>query len=107
MGIAEFFTTIWEFINQGIFDILRDFAVWGLAKLTVWWFQAKLQSIQVAFGICQSVIADLNLSGMIASAFAGVDSKYMTLVTYARMPEAINLVSSAALTRWVLSIVGI
>lgn len=107
MGIGDFFQAIWDFISHDIYIVLEEFGIWCLAKLVVWWFEMKIKTMLLTFTVCSSVIADLNLSATINQAFGSIDSRLLYVSTYARMPEAINAIMSALLTKFVMRFVGL
>jgi hypothetical protein len=101
-------------INQEIIDFrqtgIYHFFVEWFAELMKWfyvgWYKSKLFAITFAWDVAQEILSSLNLSDAIESAFNSLDSKLLAVVSFFRIPEGLNLILSAYVTRMVLTFMG-
>lgn len=104
--IVDGFNAIIEFINQGIYDFFKEL----LARFVIWYtitlIEFKIWAIQFAWDIAKQVLIDLNFSAFINQAFSAIDSRIVSALTFFRIPECINILASAAVTKYILRMVG-
>ena len=101
-------------INQEIEDFrstgIYQFFVEWFAELMKWfyvgWYKSKLMALTFAWDVAQEILTSLNLSSAIESAFSMLDSKVSGVISFFRIPEALNLILSAYVTRMVLTFMG-
>jgi hypothetical protein len=74
--------------------------VWCL----ITYLEIKLYMMQVSYDLASSILDAINISGIIGSAFSSMDSSILGAVTYLRIPEAINIILSAMVTRFVMDL---
>jgi len=101
--IGAFFQYIVDFL-VAIADFFTQAFVFFIAKLTIWYWELKISSVKMVYSIASQVLADVNVSSYLASAFSNSD--LMQLATSCRIPEAINIVLSAMLTKFILRFLG-
>ncbi|WP_148716522.1 DUF2523 family protein [Chitinolyticbacter meiyuanensis] len=104
--MIEFFNAVWQFITVGIWDWAEHSIIWALAKLTVWWWQTKIEFAGMVWDVCKDVLADLKISETIELYAGRLDSKITRGLIEARVPDAANMVLNAALTKKILNFVG-
>lgn len=73
------------------------------AYIFIWWLKFKIFAVQHAWGVASAVIAQLGISTAIDSAWNAIDSTTMSYLTFFKVPDAINVLVSARVTRMVLS----
>lgn len=102
--------TIIEFFNH-ILDVIRDLPDtsdtywervigWGI----VLYFEVKLAAIEFAYAVASTIMSALNLSQVINMGWSALDSQTLGVLTYLRIPESINMILSAFVTRFVLDL---
>lgn len=91
-GIYQFFTK-W----------FAEFIKWYMVA----WYKAKLTSITFAWDVASEILSSLNISQQINMAFSALDSRVVQIISFFRIPEAINIVLSAYTTRFVLNFLGL
>lgn len=100
-----------EFITDWL-DWFSDFftgdgdepSIWehAMAWITIWWFKIKIAALASFWGVAEAVIDQLNISGSLNSAWASIDSELMGYLTFFRIPEALNIILQARITRFIL-----
>ncbi len=106
-GIVEFRQDVEDFRTTGIYE----FCVKWFAEFIKWsvivWYKFKLQSITFAWDVAKEILTSLDLSSAINESFSALDFKVVQIITFLRIPEAINIILSAYTTRLVLSFMGL
>lgn len=105
MEIADLFDLVWDFVTEGIFDLVKDAIIWFMGKLMIWYYEAAASSIEFAWDIASGVVDDLNLSDEIIDAFGQLSPTSAQALAFFRIPECINTVLSALGTRFVLKFI--
>lgn len=104
--IVEFFNRLVDFFQTGIYDYTTEayaqFVIWS----TVSMIRFKIAMIGFAWDVAQQIIQQLSLSSYINQAFAQLDSVLFNFICFLRVPEFVNLVMSAFVTRYVLNFMG-
>ena len=99
-----------QFDDFRTFGIYKFFTQW-FAEFIKWsmvgWFKFKLQSLTFAWDVASEILTSLNLSTVVESAFAQLDSKVVSIISFFRIPEAINMILSAYVTRLVMTFIGL
>lgn len=95
-----------EWLNSGQYGYWQQlFAYW-----VKWAIYGKIQFILWAlpftWGIAASVLDMLNVSQYLNDAWASLDSYILGWLTYLRIPDAINILINAFMTRVVLRFLG-
>lgn len=92
------------------FGSLKEAAdVWfeqALIWLAAWYIETKIWVLEVVWDFASAVIDSFNLSGLVNSAFASVDSRALLYINYFRVVDCINVVLNACVTRFLLSMIG-
>lgn len=102
----------------GIFEILGElkdffFATDGVSfwqRLQAWgiitWLKIQIMFIKYASGIALAIMDQLGISGLIAQAFSGVGGNIVQMFAALKVPDCVNLLVQAYITRFVLGFMG-
>ena len=105
-SVGEFFDFVGEFIKVGIYDLIveafAEFIIWSQIQLIYF----KMWTLGFAYDIAQEMIAQLNVSAFINQAWSSLGSKIVNLLTFFKVPTAINIILSARVTRFVLDLLS-
>lgn len=105
--VGSFFSDIWDYIQNGLYDFFTEwfaaFVIWS----TVAEVKFKLFAIQFAWDVAQNILAQLNISSALAAAWSSIDSDLLNALTFFNIPDAINVILSARVTRFVLNFMGL
>lgn len=102
--------TVIEFFNY-ILDAMHELpnttdSYWE--RIVMWlmivYFEIKLVAIEFSYGIASSILSALNLSDLISDGWSSINSDILGVLTYLRVPESINMILSAFLTRFILGL---
>lgn len=93
---------IGDFFITGVYDILVWFSALVIEKATLALLDFAIWSLPFAWDIAQQIIRDLDLSSLLHDAWSSLDSTMMGVATVLRIPEAVNLLISASITKYVL-----
>jgi hypothetical protein len=101
-AITAFFVNIFVFINEGIYDLLTEV----FSQLVEWYVIAaiefKIFVVVFLWGVAENLLANIELSSLINQAWANIDSQLMSYLTFLRIPEALNILLQASVTRFIL-----
>lgn len=101
--ISEFFDQFWTLL--GTFpDLINDWLVKSAAWFVIAATQAKIEFVKFSWEVAQEVLNQLNISATINQYWSSIDSKVMGVLTFLKLPEALNLILNAHLTRYVMGI---
>ena len=102
----SFFNQILDFTNNRIYqfvtEVFGQFVIWA----TVGLIKFKIMMLVFAWDVAQQIMAELNLSSYINAAFASLDSDLFGFICFFHIPEFVNIVVSALVTRYVLNFMG-
>lgn len=99
-----------EFFNY-ITDSMGNFAdnsdsFWE--RVVIWlsiaYLEVKLTALEFAYGIAYTIIDAAGISDAILNSWQGIPSTTVAVFAYLRIPDAINLLMSASLTRFILDL---
>jgi len=119
--LAQFFNNVIEFFtyfNQSINEFLEffrfgiyDFVTKAFAAFLIWstveYINFKIYIIGFAWDVAQSILSQLNISSALSAAWSSLDSSIASFATLLDIPEAINIIISARVTRFVLNFMGL
>jgi hypothetical protein len=105
--IAGFINDLWLFLQNGLYQFFTEwfaaFVIWS----TVAMLKAKLQLISFSWDVAQSVLVQLDISSFLSSAWSQMDSDVLNAITFFNIPDAINIILSASMTRYVMRFIGL
>lgn len=104
--IFDFFQMISDWLDNGIYDFFEEVYAQVLTWVVVWYIKCKIFAVTFAWGVAYNVLVNIGLSSAITSAWSGVDSTLLGYLTFLRLPECINLLLQALVTRFVLNFTG-
>lgn len=106
VGLFDLVQTLVDFIKNGIYQFIVDV----FAYIIVWWHKLKLMSlifmVQFSWDIASQIMQDLNITGFLNSMYAHLDNQILGVMLYFRIPEALNTILNAYLTRYIFRFLG-
>lgn len=91
-------TGIYEFTEQAFKEATAWYVV-GVVK-------AKIYLMGFAWDVAKIVLQNIGLSQFIASTWGSLDNQLVGYLTFFKVPDALNIVIQAYVTRFVLNIMG-
>lgn len=95
-----------DFVSTGIYQVLVKFTAWFIKWYMVGWWSAKLAALTFSWSVAQELINSLNLSEYINNAWGSLESRTLSMLVFFRVPEAVNIILSAAVTKFVFRFLG-
>lgn len=96
-----------NFRSTGIYAFFTEWFAEFMKWFYVGWYKSKLMAITFAYDVAQEVLTSLDMKSIIDSAFSALDFKVLQMISFFRIPEALNIIFSAYGTRMVLTFMGI
>ncbi|MEI6747373.1 MAG: DUF2523 family protein [Methylococcaceae bacterium] len=106
-SIVDIHQQIDDFRSTGIYQFFTKWFAEFLKWWVVGWYKFKLQAITFSWDVASEILSSLNLSTVVTSAFSQLDSKVISIISFFRIPEALNMILSAYVTRLVMTFIGI
>jgi|CXWL01.1.fsa_nt_gi hypothetical protein len=112
-GLADIFNAVTDF--QNYIEFLRS--TWIYAFFTRFFAEAvkwaileslkfKIMMITFSWDIAKELLASLQLSERLHSYFSGLNSDMLVFINFLKIPDAINIILSAHLTRFIMRFAG-
>ena len=102
--VIDFFSTALEFMESGIYEfadsVLERVAAWFI----IWQFELKLTFLDVAATIADTIVDSFDIAGKIEKLLGKVDAKVLAFVVWLRIPEALSMMLSAHIVRFILQL---
>lgn len=95
-----------DFFSVGIYHLLTQFTAWFIRWYMVGMWTAKLALLTFSWDVAQELISSLNLSVMLQTAWSSLESRTLSMLVFFRVPEAVNIILSAAVTKFVFRFLG-
>lgn len=99
--IASFFDSIHEWLSalgEWTDSVLVQLGAWYVIAIT----KAKIAFISYSWLVAQEVLNQLNISSTIQSYWGQIDSEVMGYISWFKIPEALNMLLNAGITRYVM-----
>jgi len=100
-GVMDFFGYIYNVLTN-FADNSDTFWERVLIWIAIAYFEFKTSMIQFIFPIVSSMISQIAISDHILSSWGDVDSSIVNLLSYLRIPEGINQILAAFVTRFIM-----
>jgi hypothetical protein len=95
-----------DWMNTGIYVFFEDL----LKEAVAWFVIAKIKfqiwALTFAWEVAKTIIFNLNIGMYIEQSFSQIDSMTMGYLNFFRIPDCVNLLVQAAVTRITLSVMG-
>jgi hypothetical protein len=105
--IVDFFNWLWGFLTTGIYDFFVELVAWLVIKTAIWWIEMQIYMIGFAWDVARTILDDLAISSHLAAAWGGVESETRDILSFFAVPEMVNIILSAAATKYVLRFLGV
>lgn len=112
-GIFDFFDWIADAIADftatfidGISAFVRRAYAYYIEAAVVIKLYLYVASLELAYGIAQEIANDLNLFGYLSTAISGLPSDVQYIMNLWGIPNAINIVINAYITKFVMNFMG-
>jgi len=97
---------IHKFLSDEVYQFLTKFVAWFVKWSVVAMWKIKLAVLKFAWDVAQEIITSLNISQYINAAWSSLNSQVLSMFVFFRVPEAVNIILSASVTKFVLRFIG-
>ena len=98
--------TVTNFFAIDLVQLLTKFTAWFIQWYMVALWKAKLAALTFSWGVAQQIITNLGISAYLNSAWSSLDSQVLNMLTFLRVPDAVNMILSASITKFVFKFLG-
>ena len=95
-----------DFFENSIYQFFVDL----FAYLIVWFQEMKLRwlifLVQFSWDIAKQIMQDLNITGFLNNMYNHLDSRILNVMLYFKIPDALNTIINAYLTRYIFRFLG-
>lgn len=106
MDIFDQLSQLLDWFYTGIYDFIVDTASYFIALSVKWSLFSTLALIDFSWDVAKDLLSDLGISEFIASMYSHFDSKIMDILLFFRIPEFVNTIMGAHMTRFVFQFLG-
>lgn len=101
----EFLQSISDFFQVGIYEWFKETAAYFMQTLIIWWIKCQIWGITFAWEIAGNILQALNINAQINAAFGGLPPQVISGMQFFKIPEGLNLLITAGMTRFVLGFI--
>lgn len=105
-SIIDLRQTVSDFFTTDLYTFVTNATAWFIQWAVVAMWKAKLAALTFSWGVAQQLIINLNISGYLNTAWASLDSRVMSALAFFRIPDAVNMIISAGVTKFVFRFLG-
>ncbi len=106
MDIFEQIGIFLDWIYTGIYDFVVDTAAYLIALSVKATLYSTLALIDFSWDIAQQLLSDLGISQFLNSMYSQFNFQIMEILLYFRIPEFINTILGAHMTKFVFNFLG-
>lgn len=93
---------IFEFLNSGLYAFVTETLKYLIGWVVIFWIQIKIFSLSFFWGVAGVVIDNMGITSVIDSAWDSLPPDLVKFLTRYKIPQALDLVIHAALTKFIL-----
>ena len=90
---------IYDWLNSGSYTWYTEATAYAIQTATIAYLKFLAWVIPFAWGIAKAIIQDLGISQALQSAWGSLDSTVVQAATFFKIPEAVNNIITALVTR--------
>lgn len=105
MDVLDAIVSLWEAIKWFFTDGLYELAVTVFANIIIAFIGLTKIMTQFAWDTAKQILLDLKITEAINNAWGMLDSKILAVLNYLRLPDLLNMIFSAHVTRYVLGFI--
>lgn len=105
-SIVDGINYLLDWLQNGIYVFFEDWFKEAVAWFVIAQIKFKIWAVQFSWEVAKTIMLNLNIGGLLQSGFNQVDPVLLGYLNYFRVPESINLIVQALLTRLTLAVMG-
>lgn len=95
---------IYEWLTVGIYDFVTQAFAYLVEWMVVSAITTKIFMAKFAWDVAKNILINVGISDLIQSYWSTIPSENMNTFTFFRLPEVVNILLQAHVTRFVLSL---
>lgn len=104
--IIDGFQWLIEFFNTGIYDFVKQSMEEFVAWIVIGKIQFQIWTIEFMWSVAKVILVNVGISQMLESAWSGLDSVILGYLNFFRLPDALNIIFQAYVTKVSLRVMG-
>lgn len=104
--IEQALQVISDWFDLGIFDFFTQVFKQIVAYLVVAQIKFKIWAITFSWEVAKTILFNLHLSSVIQASWNTLDSQTLGYLNFFRVPESLNILIQAVITRMTLNLMG-
>lgn len=104
-SVNTFFQAVWNFMDSGIYDFVKDLMVVVTKALIYSYFQFKIYALDIAYEVVQEILQDTGVTQMVKSAWSSIPGEIQATLGFFNIPQGLTLIFAAIPTKWALKFV--
>jgi hypothetical protein len=92
--------------DTGIYAFFEELLQEAVAWMVIAKLEFMLWTLQFSWGVAKQIMFNLGLGEYLSEAFRGLDPKLMGYLNFFRVPESVNMLVQAYITRFTLRVMG-
>lgn len=105
--MLELLSDIYEWFTTGIYEFAVELVAYLVEWIVVGMITAKLWAAVFFWDVAKTILVNVGLSPMIEASWASLDSRLLGHLTFFKIPEAINILLQAIVTRFSMRVMGL
>jgi hypothetical protein len=105
-AVVDVGDTVTQFISHGAYELLTKFVAWFIKWSTVAMWKAKLALLVFSWDVAREILISLHFQEYFSIAWGALDSQVVSMLQFFHVPQAVNLIASSFVTKYVLRFVG-
>lgn len=99
----EFLQAIADWFTTGIYQFVVDATGWLFSTAILLWIKIQTDGIEFAWSVAKSILNNLGVQSYLSSFWGMLPEKVAQGLYFFKIPESINLLLTAFVTRFVMS----
>lgn len=105
-SVVDLQQTVSNFFQTDLIVLLTKFTAWFVQWSVVALWKAKLALLGFSWGVAQQIMSNLNISSYLNGAWSSLNSSVLSMLTFFRIPDAVSMILSASVTKFVFRFLG-
>ena len=103
-SIIEYMNTHISFLDSGIYEMADSLFERAAAWILVFYLKLKLAGITMSFNVATFFLDSINMTHLVQNSINSLPSQVVSVLTFFKIPVAINTIISAYTTRFIMDI---
>jgi len=99
--LVEGIQALYDFMTVGAYTFIQEIFAELIIWTVTWWFKIKIASLTFMWGVAAAMMDQLYITALLDQYWGQLDSGFLGFMSRYKIPDAINLVVNAQITRFV------